>query len=67
MHDPVSKEELEAALKESAGQTAELLIHEMDTRFAEVRERLDRMDQTLSHLGKHVLKLRVAKLENPGS
>jgi hypothetical protein len=95
--DSISKEELKAALRESANRTAELLIREMGTRFAELTQRLDRMDSTLANLTKHVaagtsaiagstewtskadadyarvlaeladLKLRLAKLENPGA
>jgi hypothetical protein len=57
VRDPVSKEELRTALRESANRTVELLVHEMGVRFAEVNQRLDRVRAELAEL-----KLRVANL-----
>jgi len=43
----VTKDDLKAALKESAEWTTNLLLGELGTRFNEVNQRLDRIDATL--------------------
>ena len=54
MNDYVTKDDLKAALKESAEWTTNLLLGELGTRFNEVNLRLDRIDATLVNHGKQL-------------
>ena len=53
-NDNVTKGELKAALRESAGWMVRLLIDEIGIRFGEVNQRLDRIDATLVNHGKQL-------------
>jgi hypothetical protein len=54
MSDYVTKDDLKAALKETAEWTVQLLVSEMSVRFSEVNQRLDRMEATLVQHGKQL-------------
>jgi hypothetical protein len=48
---------LRTVLQESADQFAERMIAEIRTRFAEVNERLDRIDRTLTSHGQRIAEM----------